>query len=177
MKKEEEFVVLVNEKDQEIGIIEKIEAHKNALLHRAFSVFVFNTNRELLLQQRALDKYHSGGLWTNTCCSHPRPNEQTKDAAHRRLHEEMGFDCSLEYGYNFTYKALLDNNLTEHEVDHVFWGISDEAPKINPEEVASYRYISLHALEAEIQNAPEQFTEWFKIIFKKTQKKLGGYIE
>ena len=118
-----EEVVLVNEKDEAIGTMEKMAAHEKALLHRAFSVFVFNKNGDLLMQQRAHSKYHSGGLWTNTCCSHPRPGEHVADAANRRLQEEMGFTTSLNKAFDFTYKAAFDNGLTEHEFDHVFIGI------------------------------------------------------
>ena len=133
-----EKVILVDRKDHKIGLMEKQEAHIKGLLHRAFSVFVFNKNNELLLQKRALHKYHSGGLWTNTCCSHPRENENTLDAANRRLQEEMGVSCKLEFKFNFIYKASLDNKLFEHEFDHVFFGFSDNLPQINKEEVDSF---------------------------------------
>jgi len=125
-----ELVVLVDENDNEIGVEEKINAHRKGLLHRAFSIFVFNSKNELLLQKRAADKYHSGGLWSNTCCSHPRPGENLKDAAHRRLQEEMGFDCSLREVFSFLYKKSFDNGLTEHELDHVFFGKFDGIPKL-----------------------------------------------
>ncbi len=163
----EELVILVDQDDRETGVMEKIQAHREALLHRAFSVFVFNSKGELMLQQRALGKYHSPGLWTNTCCSHPRPGEETEAAAHRRLHEEMGFDCTLTKIFHFTYKAPFDNNLTEHEVDHVFVGFSDTLPVINPEEVESYRFATLDDISVEMAENPELFTVWFQIAFER----------
>jgi len=162
-----EEVVLVNEKDEVIGTMEKIEAHQKALLHRAFSVFVINKNNELMIQRRALTKYHSPGLWTNTCCSHPRINESYGDAAHRRMHEEMGFDCDLKEEFSFIYKAEFDNGLTEHELDHVFVGYSEKEPVINPEEVDSWKWINIDELKADIIANPDNYTAWFKIIFEK----------
>ena len=138
-----EKVILVDKHDRQMGLMEKQEAHVKGLLHRAFSIFIFNKDNKLLLQKRAFKKYHSGGLWTNTCCSHPRENETTIDAAHRRLNEEMGMECKLELKFNFIYKAQLDNNLYEHEFDHVFFGFSNDLPKINKLEVDSYKYESL----------------------------------
>lgn len=161
----EDFVILVDENDRALGTMEKMEAHEKGLLHRAFSVFVFNNNDELLLQQRAETKYHSGGLWTNTCCSHPRPEEETLDAAFRRMEEEMGMSCVLEPVFQFTYKAALDKGLWEHEFDHVFIGRTNALPEINPEEVMAYRYASIDDLRAEISAHPERFTVWFKIAF------------
>lgn len=166
---QEEYVVLVNELDQVEGTMEKIEAHRRALLHRAFSVFVFNSAEELLLQQRAWSKYHSGGLWTNTCCSHPRPNEPYAVAAHRRMDEEMGMHCALLPAFHFIYRAELDHGLTEHELDHVFVSISDVLPQPNPNEVAHFRYIDLPQLDNELRMHPERFTEWFKIIHRDTR--------
>lgn len=163
----EELVILVDHDDRETGVMEKIQAHREALLHRAFSVFVFNSKGELMLQQRALGKYHSPGLWTNTCCSHPRPGEETEAAAHRRLQEEMGFDCTLTKIFHFTYKAPFDNKLTEHEVDHVFVGFSDTLPVINPEEVESYRFATLDDISVEMAENPELFTVWFQIAFER----------
>jgi isopentenyl-diphosphate delta-isomerase len=159
-----EEVILVDENDNEIGLMEKIEAHEKALLHRAFSVFIFNKKGELLLQQRALHKYHSGGLWTNTCCSHPRKGEEVIESAHRRLMEEMGFDCKLELKHKFIYKAPFTNGLTEHELDYIFTGEFEESPNLNPEEVASFRWIDMQELQKEIQFHPENFTVWFRII-------------
>ncbi|GAB1447759.1 MAG: isopentenyl-diphosphate Delta-isomerase [Bacteroidetes bacterium] len=159
-----EEVILVDEQDNEIGLMEKIEAHEKALLHRAFSVFVFNEKGELMLQQRALNKYHSGGLWTNTCCSHPRKGETVAEAAIRRLQEEMGFVCELELKHKFIYKAPFTNGLTEHELDYIFTGQFEGTPVLNPDEVESYRWISLSNLEKEIELEPEKFTIWFRII-------------
>ncbi|MCK5781473.1 MAG: isopentenyl-diphosphate Delta-isomerase [Flavobacteriales bacterium] len=162
-----EKVVLVDESDKVLGSMEKIEAHEKALLHRAFSVFVINAKNELMLQRRALDKYHSPGLWTNTCCSHPRVDESYEDAAHRRMHEEMGFDCDLKDEFSFIYKAPFENGLTEHELDHVFVGYSEKTPTINTEEVDSWKWIAMDDLKADIIENPENYTAWFKIIFEK----------
>ena len=158
-----EEVVLVDEKDSVVGFMEKMEAHQLGLLHRAFSVFVFNSKGELMLQQRAKSKYHSGGLWTNTCCSHPRPNEEVLDAATRRLDEEMGFSCELEVQFSFVYKAKLDNELTEHEYDYVLFGYYNDQPNLNPEEATNYKFVSLENLQKNIEEKPNEFTEWFKI--------------
>ena len=160
----QEMVILVNEHDKEIGLMEKQEAHIKGLLHRAFSVMVFNGKGEMLLQQRALSKYHSGGLWTNTCCSHPRQGETTEEAAHRRLQEEMGFDCELKLHQTFIYKAPFENGLTEHELDHVFVGIYNQNPHINLDEVNDFHWISLPDLDLQLRDEPEKFTVWFKMI-------------
>lgn len=164
-----EKVILVNEQDEVLGVMEKMEAHEKALLHRAFSVFIFNDKHELLLQQRAFSKYHSGGLWTNTCCSHPRPGESTEAAAIRRLKEEMGFTANLEKAFSFTYKAHFENGLTEHEFDHVFTGIFNGDIHINAEEVASYAYRSLEETASLLKHEPATFTTWFHIAFPKVQ--------
>ncbi|HEY4539276.1 MAG TPA: isopentenyl-diphosphate Delta-isomerase [Faecalibacter sp.] len=161
----EEFVVLVDREDRELGLMEKQQAHVAGLLHRAFSVFIFNSKGELMLQQRAATKYHSPTLWTNTCCSHPRENETYRDAAKRRLVEEMGFDCDLSYKFNFIYKAPLDNGLTEHELDHVFIGTFDGEPNLNSEEVMAYRWVEMDDLKKDMQKNPQNYTAWFKIIF------------
>jgi isopentenyl-diphosphate delta-isomerase len=161
-----EYVILVNENDQEIGKMEKQEAHEKGLLHRAFSVFIFNDQKELLLQQRALTKYHSAGLWTNTCCSHPRVNETIVEAAHRRLQEEMGFDCFLDVKTSFIYKADFDNGLTEHEFDHVLVGNFNGEVIINSAEVASYKWVELDWLKQDMVKNPNTYTAWFKIISK-----------
>ena len=138
-----EYVILVDENDRETGLMEKQEAHEKGLLHRAFSIFIFNHKNELLLQQRALHKYHSAGLWTNTCCSHPRAGESIEQAAHRRLQEEMGFDCELYKKTSFIYKAEFENGLTEHEFDHILVGHYDQAIHINPQEVAAYKWVDM----------------------------------
>lgn len=158
-----EKVILVDTNDKPIGTMEKMEAHEKGLLHRAFSIFVFNQKKELLIHQRAFEKYHSGGLWTNTCCSHPRENETTEAAAHRRLVEEMGFDCSLEKSFDFIYKATLDKGLTEHEFDHVFIGEYEAEIIPNPNEVAAWKYIALDKLYKDVAENPEHYTAWFKI--------------
>ncbi|EPD27227.1 isopentenyl-diphosphate delta-isomerase [Capnocytophaga granulosa] len=162
----EEQVILVNEKDEPIGLMGKMEAHEKGLLHRAFSVFVFNSKQEVLLQQRAACKYHSPNLWTNTCCSHPRAGETNQQAGERRLQEEMGLQVPLREVFSFIYKAPFDNGLTEHEYDHVLVGYSDAQPQINPEEVASWKWLSLEAIKEDILQAPERYTAWFKIIFE-----------
>ena len=162
----EEKVILVDEQDNPIGLMEKLEAHQKALLHRAFSVFILNDKGEIMLQQRAANKYHSPNLWTNTCCSHPREGETTIEAGKRRLQEEMGFVTELSEVLSFIYKAPFDNGLTEHEYDHVLIGYSDAQPQINPEEVASWKWLSLEAIKEDILQAPERYTAWFKIIFE-----------
>lgn len=172
----EEQVILVDREDRDLGIMEKMDAHEKGELHRAFSVFIFNGKGELLMQQRALDKYHSAGKWTNTCCSHPRPGELNLAAAKRRLFEEMGMDCDLIYGFNFVYKAGFSNDLIEHEFDHVFFGESDDAPAINIKEVASFKYVSLLALEKDMIKNPDDYTAWLKVCFSKVLdfKKLNS---
>jgi isopentenyl-diphosphate delta-isomerase len=168
----ESQVILVDENDVPIGVMEKLEAHQKGLLHRAFSIFIFNSKGEVLLQKRALHKYHSGGLWTNACCSHPKPNEGNEEAAHRRLMEEMGFDCVLEKKFHFIYKAKLNNELTEHELDHVFVGIYDKEPLINLDEVADWKYTNPELLLQDIKNNPENYTYWFKQVLEKVLEKL-----
>ena len=158
-------VILVNEQDEAIGVMEKMEAHEKALLHRAFSVFIFNKDGLMLLQQRAMSKYHSPGLWTNACCSHPNPDEAVKDAALRRLHEELGFTTKVEKAFHFTYKAAFDNGLTEHEFDHVFVGVYDGTLQLNKEEVRAITYKSMNEIADDLQTAPQVYTEWFKIAF------------
>jgi isopentenyl-diphosphate delta-isomerase len=156
-----EYVILVDEQDKTIGKMEKQQAHLEGLLHRAFSIFIFNSEKKLLLQKRASSKYHCGGLWTNTCCSHPRENEEIQDAAIRRLQEEMGMHCELTPIFSFLYKAELENGLTEHEFDHVFIGQSNQIPAINKEEVDDFRYVGMEELQLEINESPQNFTPWF----------------
>lgn len=158
-----EYVILVNEEDMPVGRMEKMEAHEKAVLHRAFSVFIFNSQGQLLLQQRAGHKYHSPLLWTNTVCSHPREGEGTIDAAHRRIKEEMGMDCDFMEVFSFLYKADVGQGLTEHEYDHVFIGVSDIVPVINHDEVASWKYVDLSWLEADVVANSGDYTMWFKI--------------
>ncbi|MFT5244118.1 MAG: isopentenyl-diphosphate delta-isomerase [Psychroserpens sp.] len=168
-----EMVVLVDENDQDIGEMEKMEAHRKGVLHRAFSVFLFNNEGELLLQQRAFSKYHSGGLWTNTCCSHPRSGEAPLEAAKRRLMEEMGFTLDdLDPQFTFIYNRKLDNELTEHELDHVIFGRYNKVDfKFNPDEVASVKYVSLSFLREDMKVNPQEYTEWFKICFEEVERR------
>lgn len=167
-----ERVILVDIHDNPIGEMEKLKAHVEAKLHRAFSVFIFNTKGELLLQQRALDKYHSPGLWTNTCCSHQRAGETNIEAGKRRLFEEMGFACELKEVFWFIYRADFDNGLTEHELDHVMIGQYDLSPEINPEEVAAYKWMPLEDVKSDMESNPQKYTVWFKIIFKEYHQRL-----
>lgn len=162
----EEFVVLVNPQDEVLGLMEKQQAHVNGLLHRAFSVFLFNQNGEMLLQKRAAEKYHSPHQWTNAVCSHPRIEETYLEAAKRRLNEELGIEAELSEKFNFIYKADVGGGLWEHELDHVFTGTYHSEFNLNKDEVAEVRYISLENLDKEISEHPEQFTEWFKIILE-----------
>lgn len=158
------MIILIDENDVPTGKMAKIEAHEKGLLHRAFSVFIFNSQGMLLLQQRALGKYHTPGLWTNTCCSHPFPGEDIKIAAARRLNEEMGITSDLTFVFKMIYKYAFDNGLTEHEVDHVFVGYTDSLPTINKDEVNGYKYISLEELKMNMELHPEQYTPWLRII-------------
>ncbi len=163
MKKE--YVILVDTADRELGTMEKMEAHEKAILHRAFSVFIFNDRGELMLQQRAAHKYHSPLLWTNTCCSHQRQRESNIEAGKRRLREEMGFEVDLDEKFHFVYKAEFDNGLTEHELDHVMVGYYNGEPTINLEEVASWKWINMEVLQQDMKDHPQDYTAWFKIIF------------
>ena len=162
----EEHVILVNEKDEQIGLMPKMEAHEKAVLHRAFSVFIFNSKNELMLQQRAANKYHSPLLWTNTCCSHQRDGESNIEAGTRRLREEMGFTTGLKEVTSFIYKAPFDNGLTEHEFDHVMTGFYEMEPDINKQEVEAWKWMPVEAVKSDIELNPEIYTSWFKIIFK-----------
>lgn len=168
----EEQVILVNNYDEKIGLMSKQEAHEKALLHRAFSVFIFNDKNELMLQQRALHKYHSPGLWTNTCCSHQRDGESSIDAGRRRLMEEMGFTVELKETTSFIYKTPFENGLTEHEFDHILVGEYNDKPNINSEEVASWKWVPLKNVKKNIKTNPEEYTSWFKIIFDKFHQHL-----
>ncbi|WP_276480501.1 isopentenyl-diphosphate Delta-isomerase [Paraflavitalea pollutisoli] len=162
-------VILVNEQDEAVGVMEKLEAHQKAVLHRAFSVFIFNSRGEMLLQQRAFSKYHSGGLWTNACCGHPSPGEQTADAAARRLGEEMGFTTQLDELFDFIYRSELDNGLTEYELDHVFAGTWDAPVYPVKEEVNDFCYLSLDEIKQRLDSNPQQYTVWFRIIFPRVE--------
>jgi isopentenyl-diphosphate Delta-isomerase len=159
------MVILVNEKDEAIGSMEKMEAHRKGLLHRAFSIFIFNDKGDMLLQQRAMNKCHSAGLWTNACCSHPSPGESTADAALRRLQEEMGFTTPLTKLFDFIYQVNFENGLIEHELDHVFTGNYNGDIHINKEEVMDYCFKPLDEIKRLLQRQPQQFTAWFVLAF------------
>jgi isopentenyl-diphosphate delta-isomerase len=165
-------VILVSDQDEVLGTCEKLEAHQKGLLHRAFSIFILNSNGEMLIHKRALSKYHSGGLWTNACCSHPILNVAIEDTLQERLQFEMGMSCPLEFAFQFLYKGELDHGLIEHELDHVYLGYSDTLPQPNPEEVSEYRYMNLQALQLLVDENPEQFTIWFKIALPKIVEHL-----
>jgi len=168
----EELVILVDENDNERGTMAKLEAHQKNELHRAFSVLIWNSKNEMLIQKRAESKYHSAGLWTNACCSHPRSNETTLEAAHRRLQEEIGIISKLSHSFHFVYQVAFENNLFEHELDHVFIGKYDGEPILNPEEVKAFRWIALEDLKTEIATKPDQFTFWFKYILENFSSKI-----
>jgi len=170
-----DLIILVNDSDVQVGVQDKVSVHQSGLLHRAFSVFIFNSKNELLLQQRADEKYHSPGLWTNTCCSHPVPGEKTIDACQRRLMEEMGLKCELRHIFSFIYKCTFSNGLIEHEFDHVYVGYTDDSPVINKNEAKDWKYISLNNLEREIELQPENFTEWLKICFPRLIEHTNTY--
>ncbi|WP_372650929.1 isopentenyl-diphosphate Delta-isomerase [Draconibacterium sp.] len=167
-----EKVILVDENDKVLGEMEKMEAHVKGLLHRAISVFIVNSKGEWLIHQRAFNKYHSNGLWTNTCCSHPYPAETSVDAANRRLMQEMGMKAPLQEIFAFIYKEELDNQLTEHELDRVFIGFSDEKPEPNADEVSNWKYINFEELKTDVKNNPENYTVWFKKIYERVEEHL-----
>lgn len=163
-------MVLVDQNDVDLGEMEKYEAHRRGVLHRAFSVFVFNSEGKLIIQRRALSKYHSPGKWANTCCSHPRKGEAIENAGHRRLVEEMGFDTRLEKVFSFIYKADVGQGLIEHELDHVLVGTFDGEPRINPEEVHEYKAVDMDSLREDVRKNPQDYAEWFKIIFERVRE-------
>ena len=167
-------LILVNELDEPIGVMEKIEVHIKGELHRAFSIFVFNSKGEMLLQQRALTKYHSGGLWTNACCGHPIPGEEVRDAAQQRLKEEMGFNTDIQKAFSFIYKAAVSNGLTEYEVDHVFTGTFEGIIIPDISEVKEYCYMGMDTIREAIRFNPNKYTEWFKIAFPKLEVYLAS---
>ncbi len=172
-----EQVVLVDEQDVEIGTMEKMEAHRKGVLHRAFSILLFNSRGELLIQKRAKEKYHSAGLWTNTCCSHPYPQEAIEAAAKRRLKEELGIDLQPEFAYKFIYKAALNDELVEHELDHVFTGIFDGNPVPNSSEIESWKFIDMNALKHDVAVNPKNYTPWFRLILQHGQLVNNPYAE
>ncbi|MBA2745620.1 MAG: isopentenyl-diphosphate Delta-isomerase [Flavisolibacter sp.] len=167
-------VILVNAQDEEVGLMEKMEAHRKGLLHRAFSIFIFDGKGSMLLQQRAANKYHGAYLWTNACCSHPHPGEGVHAAAVRRLEEELGFTTTIEKIFDFVYHAPVENDLIEHEYDHVFAGQYEDRIRANPEEVMDYRYIDMEALKKEMDVQPERFTTWFRIAYPEIEKWWKG---
>jgi isopentenyl-diphosphate delta-isomerase len=165
-------VILVNENDEQVGTMDKMEAHRKALLHRAFSIFILNSKGEMLLQRRAQDKYHSGGLWTNACCSHPLPGESTIEAAERRLKEELGFTIPLSKALEFIYKVAFENGLTEYEYDHVFIAQYDGEIHPDPDEVLDYCYKNIGEIRNSLSSHSHKYTEWFKIAFPKIENYL-----
>lgn len=174
MKAQKNKVIIVNSKDEWMGTMDKMEAHKTGTLHRAFSVFILNSKNELLLQKRAADKYHSGGLWSNTCCSHPYPGESTKSAATRRLKEELGFDAELDQIYTQEYSSAMDNGLIENEYDHIYLGYSDITDfNLNPVEVSETMYISIDKLLQWMKDEPKSFTAWLHIVMPKFLQHIG----
>ncbi|HAM11710.1 MAG: isopentenyl-diphosphate delta-isomerase [Bacteroidetes bacterium GWE2_41_25] len=173
MNREEIKVILVDENDIQTGMAGKLEAHEQGLLHRAVSVFIVNSRGDWILQRRALDKYHSNGLWTNTCCTHPQKGESVFDAAKRRLMEEMGIRCNVTWLFSFIYKEKFDNDLTEHELDHVFLGITEEEPVINTTEVEEWKKIPYSDLHNDIVQNPDKYTYWFRAIYEKVNNHIG----
>lgn len=165
-------VILVDVNDCEQGTMDKVEAHLKGELHRAFSIFILNSKNELLLQKRSELKYHSKGKWSNSCCSHPRPFESLETAVHRRLREELGFDCDLKFKFSFHYKTELENDLIEHEIDHVYVGYSDSIPVIDMEEVSEWRYASIASISDELENNSADYSVWFPIAFNTLKKYL-----
>ena len=168
-----EYVILVDENDVEVGVMEKMEAHRKGALHRAFSILIFNSQGEMLIQQRASSKYHSANLWTNTCCSHPRPGEPVLEAAQRRLQEEMGIRTTLNLAHKFQYRVVLENGMIENELDFVFTGIYDGQPVVNEEEVIDWKFVALPVLKSLIVNQPDGFTHWFKIIVNEWEQETA----
>jgi len=162
-----EFLIIVDERDHQVGKLEKLEVHRLGLLHRAFSLFIFNSKGELLLQQRAVGKYHSAGLWTNSCCGHPHFGEDIANAATRRLKEELGMYCQIKFTFSFIYKTKFENGLTEHEFDHVFFGVTDDIPEPEKTEVQNWKYIDLANLENDLLINPHLYTSWLQVCFNK----------
>ncbi len=159
-------VILVDENDEELGIMEKLDAHRKGALHRAFSIFIFNSKGEMLLQKRSSKKYHTANLWSNACCSHPQLDEEINTSLQRKLNQEMGFTCALNYAFRFTYRSELDNGLIEYEIDHIYVGKSDTIPKPNPDEVCDWKYSAPAIIAQDMQRDPSKFTPWFKMLFE-----------
>lgn len=166
-----EKVILVDEQDKAIGAMDKMEAHRRGILHRAFSILIFNSKGEVLLQKRSKNKYHSGGLWTNACCSHPTPHESIDQTTRKRLKHEMGIDLQPDFAYKFIYKSQLDKNLIEHELDYVYRGIFDGVPAVNHEEVEDWKFINIKSLRADLDQHPDRYTVWFKLIMNHAELK------
>lgn len=171
---QDELLILVDNQDNEIGVKDKLSVHREGLLHRAFSIFIFNAKNELLLQQRANIKYHSPNLWTNTCCGHPRPGESNIEACSRRLFEEMGIKSDLNFSFKFLYKFEFSNGLTEHEIDHVFIGKTDDIPEINKKEVQAWKFITIEDLEKDLNLNPDKYTPWLKICFTQLKQNISS---
>jgi isopentenyl-diphosphate delta-isomerase len=171
-----EEVILVNPEDRAIGRMEKMAAHEQGILHRAFSVFLFNDQSQMLLQQRAHSKYHSPSLWTNACCSHPKPGEDTDAAARRRLFEELNIACNVDHMYHFVYKADVGNGLIEHELDHVFSGVYNELPEFNTDEVEAVKFVSLDWLNEDVDENPDAYTAWFRITFEEAMNRYNAVL-
>jgi isopentenyl-diphosphate delta-isomerase len=167
-----EEVILVDENDNDVGTMEKIEAHRQGALHRAFSILIFNSKGQLLLQKRSWKKYHSGGLWTNTCCSHPRPDEDMNIAMRRKLKQEMGIDVNTKFSHKFIYKVDLENDLKEHEYDHVYIGLYDGEPEINSDEVDEWRFEDMDRLRSDVEKNPQEFTYWFRLILNHPELRI-----
>ncbi|MEK6837593.1 MAG: isopentenyl-diphosphate Delta-isomerase [Nanoarchaeota archaeon] len=172
-----DYVILVDGKDNPVGKEEKLEAHRQGKLHRAFSIFVFNSKGEVMMQKRHRNKYHSGGLWTNTCCSHPRPDESVLQAAHRRLKEEMGFDCELKEAFSFVYEVKLDKGLIEHEFDHVIIGKFDGAPKVNAEEAEDWNWMKIDELHRDVKANPQNYTRWLQIAIDRVVSHISSAVK
>lgn len=168
----EEQVILVDAKDREVGLMGKMAAHREGKLHRAISVFIFNSEGRWLLQKRSQGKYHSAGLWTNACCSHPRAGEDTSTAAVRRLEEEMGLSCDLKFLFSFTYRAEVGDELIEHELDHVFVGTTDAVPNVNPHEASDWSFFTTEEVALHLKETPERFTKWFQMIFERVRSSV-----
>lgn len=168
-----DHVVLVDQMDRELGTMEKLQAHKEGRLHRAFSIFIFNSAGEMLIHQRAKNKYHTGMLWSNACCSHPLPGEEITSALRRKLAQEMGFACDLSHAFSFTYRAELDNGLTEYELDHVYTGYFDGNPNPNPDEVCDWRFIGMNELKQDVLKRPTAYTPWFRMLLDRVTDHLG----
>lgn len=168
----DDLLILVDDNDREVGFMDKLSAHQAGVLHRAFSVFIFNTHGELLLQQRADGKYHSAGLWTNTCCSHPIKGEEFEATIARRLKEEMGIVCKTQFQFSFIYKAAFENGLTENELDHVYFGTTDDIPQPDAEEVKDWKYLGIQQLKEEIETQPEKFSAWLKVCLPKVESAI-----